>query len=355
MVILFLLILAVVAIKTHATVGPSPVLGTTCGAQCLFRLCRPDSITTILPQGSPIILGAPGNAEYPFICRDFSSTTLLSTIVKTGEALVEENTYPAQITGQSRPGLIPISNWVPRGLQERFQSNFFQVANIPLSRQALKPVQGISRTSREETQDAVLHNQCIILPILSYDFADRDLKKFFRIDTVAEEDCVSFIVKTFDLIVDLTWNQAQNLDLNVVGPKGQTGTSVNRGRGVIITKASQKRCIGGKESVVFKLALAGRYTVVVTNPASRGTPPRTSRISTAVNGITILSRQLDFPDCASGDPAGLRMLRRLPRRITRKLKADLTVTFNGKVIFSKKIQVGKLDIRPQTKRFRIKL
>lgn len=331
MVILFVLILVFVASDANGQRQKK------CGGKCLFRLCNPDDFTIELPQGSPVILRAPGNAAYPYICRKFSTTQVLSTVLTTGEARVQV----------SKRSMIPISRWAPSGLRKRFSSNFFKVGNIPLSLKLQKPVQGIIRTSRDATQDDVINDKCVILPILSYNFADLKLRNFFSANATADVDCVSFVAKTNDLIVDLTWNLARNLDIDVTGPRGETGTSINKERGVAITKL---KCIGGQESVLFKDPLRGLYTIVVSNPGSL--PKRGTRsILSAQNG-TVSIRENDTTDCLRGDPGdfswGMRrmmIMRRGPKKIRQKTRIEVTVTLNGRRILKKKIKLAQLKRR----------
>lgn len=295
---------------------------TSCGEKCLFRLCNPTKFTTVLPKGSPVILRAPGQTGYPFICRNFTDQIILSTILNTGEALVQENTCSRQKTTQSRPGPIPISRWFPSS-DHSFPSNFFEVGNIPLSLRLHRPVQGIIRTSTDEAQDSIIDNECVILPILSYAVADRMKKAIFPINfkNAVEENCVSFVVKTFDLVIDLTWNEARNLDLKVVGPKGETGVSINKESGVILTEETGNRGIGGQESVVYKNAPRGKYMVEVSGSSGR-----------LMDQDTTDSR-IGEPCCFDGEP---------PRRGMDPM-AQLTVSLNSALFLEKKVNISNLN------------
>lgn len=311
----------------------------TCGSSCLFRLCKPDDDATVLAQGAGIILRAPRDASYPYICRKFSDSSLLSTILRTGEAAI-------QASIGRRPSLIPISKWRPSGLKPRFRKNFFKVAKIPLSQQLFNPLQSVSRTKTAGNQDELLDGRCVILPILSYDFADRLTRKFFRVEKTTPKDCVAFTVRNPDLVVDLTWSLAENLDLMVLGPGGDTGVSVDGERGLKITRKSNKRCVGGRESVIFENASPGNYTVMFSN-SGPGTSTRTEMTLPTFARQSVVSRQGgSYPNCETRFPTGnWRMIKKFPSKKRFKRRYELKVTWNGRTVLKKKgkYRVGRRE------------
>lgn len=303
-----------------------------CTSQCRFRLCNPDDFPTSLRQGAPIILRAPNDTNYPYICREFSSTRILSTVTETGEAQVQMN-------GRGRTSfLMPISTWSPYGIKSNISKSFFGVSDIPLSRQLYRPLQGISRTQNIGRRDQLLRNQCIILPILRYTFADTERKNFFEVKSTSKEnDCVSFTVRSPQLIVDLTWNLNRHLELDVTGPTGGNGISFLTSAGVNTSKKRKWKCIGGCETKTFQSAPVGMYTVIVSNPGFKeealvyGTSSTTPK--SYAKGAQKVSRELnDFPDCRIGEPNAWRLI---PSYQPPKVLAK--ATWKGQIIWTEEI------------------
>lgn len=312
MMVLFVLLLLFAVSDTY---GRS--LGT-CGRQCLFRLCKPDDAASILPHGADIILRAPGVAGYPYICRKFSDTRLLSSVTEPGEAEVQTGSISK-----------PISGWRPSGLRSRFKKNFFKVNKIPLSQKLYRPLQSISRTEKAGNQDEILDGQCVILPILKYKVIDTKERKISKRKWKTQQDCVAFTVRSSKLIVDVTWSFAANLDLIVTGPSDATGVSINGERGLKVSPKPRGRCVGGQESVVFRRALPGIYTVMLKN--SGGSGRRKGNVERFGEQAVVGDE-----NCSTGYPGTLRRMMKFPSQITVRPRFELTATLNGRVIFKER-------------------
>lgn len=308
----------------------------TCGGSCRFRLCNPDKDASVLAKGADIILRAPRDAGYPYICSD-PGTRPLSVVYMTGEAEVQTS-----IAG--RTSLVPISKWRPSGFKPRIGKTFFKVAEIPLSQQAnSNRLQSITRIKNLGNLDRLLDGQCIILPILSYKYADRVSRKSFRLEETTPQDCVAFTVRSPDLVVDLTWSLAENLDVMIRGPRGDSGVSIDRKKSFRISPDSINRCVGGQKSVIFNNARPGHYTVMYSNIG----PGSTLAERTLSTFVTRRRKRSDtYPNCNTKEPYWpSRKIIKSPSKIRQKRKYELKVTWKGKVILrrSGKYRVGRQE------------
>lgn len=63
---------------------------------------------------------------------------------------------------------------------------------------------------------------CIMLPITRYRVLDVNRTVVRRVETRERIDCISIRVRAPLILVELTWNSADDLDLEVTEPNGES-------------------------------------------------------------------------------------------------------------------------------------
>lgn len=193
-----------------------------CGDICTFYFCKADGRRTVFEDVGPrLIVRDPNVATHPFVCRKIvtdPSNFLNQTVKvrKTGEAEV----HPAEDRGQSPRPFVPISKYSPAGLSKKFSKKYFSLREI----NRFPPIpgeSGISRLPSRGNQEDFVDDLCVLLPVKAYDLfkesgsLDRRVKR-----TNQREDCLSFRTTAPRILIELTWDSSDDLDVSVEEPDG---------------------------------------------------------------------------------------------------------------------------------------
>lgn len=165
---------------------------------------------------------------------------------------------------------VPVSTWRPVGGLVKLPRDFFNVVDIPLGRDA----QGVARMGDVRNGYKVLDGVCVVLPIEKYEFVRGRRNRTRKARGRRLSDCVSFVARTPDLIVDLTWSNNDDLDLIVKGPFKSPGKLVS---GDVVSS-----CRGGQETHVVENVSVGRYSILYKFHANIDPPTATP----SPNGFT---------------------------------------------------------------------
>lgn len=158
-----------------------------CVPRCRFRFC--DGPPTIL------LLASQDFSVLPAICAGESR---LVSVSKTGEAR-------ALVKGFLRP----ISTL---SAKQPFSPSFFKI--LPNSQGV-----GIAHETPQADQVRVADGRCFVIPIKRFQ-VERD---FLIKNGVGgrRKDCIAFTAELPDVVVELSWSNADDLDLVVVDPRGE--------------------------------------------------------------------------------------------------------------------------------------
>lgn len=192
-----------------------------CGDFCTFHFCKADGRRTVFENVGPRLnLRDPNVATHPFVCRkivtepgNFLNQTI--KVRKTAEAEV----HPAEDRDQSPRPFVKISQYSPAGLSPRFSKKYFGLQEIS----AFPPIpgeKGISRKGSRGNQEDFVDDLCVILPVKSYDLFKENGSLDRRVRTKQRNDCVSFRSSAPTILIELTWDNSDDLDVSVKEPNG---------------------------------------------------------------------------------------------------------------------------------------
>ena len=146
-------------------------------------------------------------------------------------------------------------------------------------------MQGIGRIASTGNQEDFLDDLCVTLPIRRYNIETSDGSVFPAVSTNNERDCVSFRTINQPILVEVTWDSADDFDLSIQGPDGG---------GRLIRDNNIGQCNGGppqgKEAVVFDTATAGTYEITLRHFNNCGGRTRFT-VNAIVNGVRVFQRR----------------------------------------------------------------
>lgn len=174
-------------------VSPKERVPGPCVGKCRFSLCD---------GRGELVLGRPDSPLTSAICEDQLGSI---TIASTGQAkiLFQDSSIPIS--------QIPGHNMVP------FPATFFKTVfkgardGSALTHQSLQPGQGM-----------LLNNRCVQLPVKRYvydSFFSNDVEN--RAGSNPSIDCIGFKVVVPRILVKLRWNGNDDMDLEMIPPKGK--------------------------------------------------------------------------------------------------------------------------------------
>lgn len=175
--------------------------GVNCPGACRFQFCG---------TGDATFVGVPNTVFGSRICR---RNDAIGNILSVGETLVT----------LSRARRVPISQWKPNGLSNKFPKKYFSVASAPVTRG--KSV--IVRRTSKGNQNRFVNNQCFSMPIRRFERLANG--RTVTVSTNGDaRDCVAFRPRAPDVVIQVIWFSGDDLDLEVREPKGKLITSAPR-------------------------------------------------------------------------------------------------------------------------------
>lgn len=240
-----------------------------CGRRCRFRFCGPAGAAR--PAGARLLLRAPNTALSARLCRP--GRLPLARVLASGEANVS--------AAGGAPA--PASQFAPAGLAPPLRRDFFKVFPLPTGRQ------GVGRKRSFGNQERFLDGLCVVLPMERFEVARG--KGGVRVREGDERDCVSFVTSNPAVLVELSWNTRDNLDLAVEEPDGDVVSREKpRSENGRLTNDNNVGCgrgRSGKEAVVYGSAgevETGGYTAVVRHTRNCGGPRTRWKVRIVVRG-----------------------------------------------------------------------
>lgn len=209
LLVLFLLLGTVTAAFDFAENTAERMRRPLCGEQCKFRFCKFKPGFELAPVGRTLLLRDPGIASIPFVCHpDFT----LGNILNTAESLV---CFP----GTTRPP-VRISRYLTPCIRPNVSREYFQIKEIN-NFPPLPGKYGMSRLKTKTKQENCINDLCIKIPITKYQIIGTGRGNPTRIvETNNPDDCVSFTTNRALLLIELSWNTGDDMDLKVIEPNG---------------------------------------------------------------------------------------------------------------------------------------
>lgn len=176
--------LAIAALAIIANI--SSASATNCYNKCRFRFCNGESSFPFGKKSDTSFTGA--------IC-DKTGRHTVGHVGSSGEALVVVNKNKVERTVMTRHiYAVPISQWSPSGLKQRFSPSFFKSFGV-YKRCGNRMVErsGIGHEVAQQNQKAFLASQCFFVPITAYQVMN---KKNHVVDNKhprdTKRDCIAF-------------------------------------------------------------------------------------------------------------------------------------------------------------------
>ncbi|CDF34443.1 unnamed protein product [Chondrus crispus] len=251
-----------------------------CGKTCRFRFCRLSDMS-LRGKGARTFLRAPFTSLSGVICLPGSNVTDL----RSGQAMVAQG---------KDPNMVPISQFSPAGLDTSFPKRFFRL--FPL--QFVPEEQGMGRLRTRGNQQEFLDDLCVVLPITSYGEFEKD-ESITRVSGGGRKDCVSFRTRNPMVLIELSWDSADDFDLEVTEPNG---TVVSRdapdaGVGELNNDNNVGACNimipAGKEAVLYRQEdelMSGDYTATIKHFNNCGDGRTRYRLRVIVDGEVVVFR-----------------------------------------------------------------
>lgn len=296
---LFYALFSLTSLPIYGQLAPVSRQKDRCGDFCTFYFCKPDADRTVFDVVGPRLIVRDANvASFPFVCRkivpsgrDFFNQTV--RVGKTAEALV----HPADDRNESPRPFVPISKFRPDGLSPPYPKTYFSLRDIDRF-PPLPGEKGISRSANKGNQEEFIDDLCVYIPIRSYDLLNEDLSLDRRVRRTKElEDCVSFRTTAPRILVELTWDSPDDLDLRVEEPNGNV-VSFRKPKtatgGRLIMDNNISNCgidPVGREQVRWGRPgspLEGRYIVTVQHFNNCGTGPTNWALAVTIEGENVL-------------------------------------------------------------------
>lgn len=271
-----------------------------CGDICAFRFCKADGQRSVVEskKNKPriITLRDAGIASNPFICARLSDSNKLVQVKvkKSGQAKVLKFKEETKFT--------PISKYLKGTVTSSFSKKYFFLKGIT-ERPSIPGEIGIARLTSMGNQEQFLDDLCVNLPIKSYDVLN---KKGRVVNSVSKskkkEDCIAFRTTVPIILIELTWQNADDIDVRVNEPDGnliayfdlqsaKTGGKLNLDQNVA-------RCgedSTGREQIKWnvrneKRPLDGEYKIQVRHFSTCRDGPTRWNLAVVVNGKLVVRK-----------------------------------------------------------------
>lgn len=262
--------------------------GSRCGEFCAFRFCKADGSRTIIDNaGRRIVLRDAGISTNPFVCaRKFGKKNKQVKVKKTGEALV----HPVD----ESPDFVRISQFKKGTVSPKFSKKYFTLKEIT-KRPPLPGEFGVARLMSKGNQEKFVNELCVVLPIKNYDILKKTGKVQKRIkNSKLKEDCISFQTTAPKILIELTWQSADDIDVRVEEPDGNViayfDLESKKTGGVLTLDQNVGRCgedSTGREQITWKqddTPLEGTYNVQVRHFSNCGDGPTKWTLAVVIDG-----------------------------------------------------------------------
>lgn len=188
--------------------------------------------------------------------------------------------------------MVPISEFSPAGLDTSFPKRFFRF--YPL--QFVPEETGVGRLRTKGNQQDFLDDLCVVLPIRSYGVVEKD-GSITRVSGGSPRQCVSFRTRNPMVLIELSWDSADDFDLEITEP---SGTVVSRdapdaGVGELNNDNNVGACAimipAGKEAVLYRQEdelMSGDYTATIKHFNNCGGGRTRYRLRVIVDGDVVV-------------------------------------------------------------------
>lgn len=258
-----------------------------CASRCTFRACKLSGVLDDLrPSGTTVLIRDHRVASTPFLCLPGLK---LGRILLTGEALVT----PVKGGG----AFVPISSYQPLGLRPRYPKNYFGLSEISFP--PLPGKYGISHVPSSGNQFETANDICVLIPIQRYELfrADGSLR---TVNTNDLSDCISYRVRAPKLLIELSWDSSDDLELIVREPQPSSFVISNDNMnapsgGRLINDHPLFSCTdqqAGREQVRYlqdHTPPSGEYTVLGRHFENCGKGPTAWNVAVVYNGVRFAS------------------------------------------------------------------
>lgn len=138
--------------------------------------------------------------------------------------------------------------------------------------------------------------RCFVLPIIQFQIR----RRFLRVNGIGgrRADCIAFTAELPVVVVQLTWDSADDLDLVVFDPSGEelsVASAVETASGTLLADDGVSRCgelgVKGREVSVYRGAATrtGQYVALVKHWENCGSGARW-RLRVSVRGKTVVAK-----------------------------------------------------------------
>lgn len=249
-----------------------------CPHRCSYSLCTYAYDHSIIHGVQSTILRAPSTVALPFICNS-EGDPIRRPI--SGEALI----YAAST-------FTPISQFRPSGLHPRFTRRHFTSAPVNFPKYPI--MRGLKRKNSRGNQESYLNGLCVYMPIGA---STRPTEGMASIDS---GKCVQFVTKVPKLLVQFSWNSADDFDIFLREPNGNV---INLFRRSSASGAEMSEDLnggscspvgGGWEEIVWSqdaAPLSGLYRMRMEQNVVCDTNPTEWKLKVTLNGKEIVSEK----------------------------------------------------------------
>lgn len=206
-----------------------------CAPQCRFRLCQGDGLDTFR-EGPRLQVRPTGIVSIPFVCKTNPSLPDIGRIIRTAEALVADASESRMDNNRTYSR---ISQFMRGSVSPKFKKRFYGLS--ALNSPAAPGRSGISRQRSRGNQASFLNDLCVRIPIRRYEEISGGVTKVKRVNGAT--DCVSFRTIFSQLLIDLVWDNSDDLDMRVITPNGDVVSRFfERAAGAVYTTSTQPTC-----------------------------------------------------------------------------------------------------------------
>lgn len=271
-------------------VGDRVVRQKPCGDFCVFRFCKADGsrpAKSFFMENAPqFLLRDADVASDPFICGIIFKGKMKRVKVKeSGQAKIR--------IGSSATRYIAISNYMQKDVKPRFAPNYFYLRSV--TRPPIPGEKGVARRISFGNQEDFIDDVCVILPITAFDIVRfRSGEKKRSVPFIRKRDCIAFRTIVPSILVELTWQSSDDLNLRVVEPNGNVISNMNPNSttgGSLILDQYVNGCgkdPDGKEEINWRRGatspLSGAYTVEVRHFKNCRLGSTRSTLAVVING-----------------------------------------------------------------------
>lgn len=174
-----------------------------CAGSCNFNFCNLNPNFDPIPNGPRTLLRGPNFALGGIVCNAANNMAN----IRTREALVSK--------ARSGDPFVPISQYSPQGLGRPFQKNYLKLVKVPfLNKQA------VARGKILGNQNRFSNDLCVIMPLRQYQLLRNDGTVRRTVRTNNPADCVTFRTLAPRLLIELVWENSDDLDVSLLEPTG---------------------------------------------------------------------------------------------------------------------------------------